>query len=234
MADLLIAALALVALTVVLVVLFRAETLGRTYFAAGLVIVTLAAAATGVLLYRSHRPAEEGSQRPAGDDSHQQSRAAAADAKKPQAALGAAVRRLDLPLSKGDKYPQAAILLLDPPRPGPDAWTGDMSLICSTPGKGDAVQHCAGADERVWSADPLRKRSVVARAAGDPFAGPEACAESNGVTYQSQYLELEAGRAYCMRLTADPKHVVALRIPVFPGEKPLPLSLTIETAVWAV
>ncbi|WP_436525782.1 hypothetical protein [Actinoplanes sp. HUAS TT8] len=217
MADLLIAALALVALAVVLVVLFRAETLGRAYFVAGLVIMTLAAAATGVLLYRSHEP-EEG----------------AAAAKPPQAALGAAVQKLDLSLPKGDKYPQTAILLLDPPRPGPDAWTGDMSLICSSPGRGDDVQNCAGDDERVWSADPLEKRSVVARAAGDPFAGPEACAEASGVTYQSQYMELEAGRAYCMRRTADPRHVVAFRIPVFPAEKPLPTSLTIETAVWAV
>ncbi len=109
-----------------------------------------------------------------------------------------------------------------------------MSLICSSPGRGDNVQNCSGADTRVWSADPLEKRSVVARAAGDPFAGPEACAEANGVTYQSQYMELEAGRAYCMRLTADPKHVVAFRIPAFPTEKPLPTGLTIETAVWAV
>lgn len=217
MADLLIAALALVALAVVLVVLFRAETLGRAYFVGGLVIMTLAAAATGVLLYKSH----DSDEKPAAGQS-------------PQAALGAAVQRLDLPLPSGDKYPQTAILLLDPVRPGPDAWTGDMSLICSTPGKDDTVQNCSGADGRVWSADPLEKRSVVARAAGDPFAGPEACAEANGVTYQSQYMELEAGRAYCMRLTADPKHVVAFRIPAFPTEKPLPTGLTIETAAWAV
>ncbi|BCY15277.1 hypothetical protein [Actinoplanes sp. L3-i22] len=218
MADLLIAALALVALAVVLVVLFRAETLGRAYFVAGLVIMTLAAATTGVLLYKSHRPDE----------------AKPSAAQPPQAALGAAVQRLDLPLPAGDKYPQTAILLLNPPRPGPDAWTGDVSLICSTPGKGDTVQNCAGDDPRVWSADPLAKRSVVARAAGDPFAGPEACAEANGVTYQSQYLELEAGRAYCMRLTTDPRQVIAFRIPVFPAEKPLPTALSIETAVWAV
>ncbi|MFI1996518.1 hypothetical protein [Actinoplanes sp. NPDC020271] len=218
MADLLIAVLALVALAVVLVVLFRAETLGRTYFAAGLVIMTLAAATTGVLLYRSHKPAAE----------------PAAEVRSPQAALGAAVQRLELTLPAGDKYPQTAVLLLDPVRPGPDAWTGDVSLICSTPGKGDTVQHCSGDDQRVWSADPLEKRSVVARAAGDPFAGPEACAEVNGVTYQPQYMELAAGKAYCMRLAADPKHVVAFRIPVFPTEKPLPTGLTIETAVWAV
>ncbi|GAA2902909.1 hypothetical protein Acy02nite_45140 [Actinoplanes cyaneus] len=218
MADLLIAALALVALAVVLVVLFRAETLGRTYFAAGLVIMTLAAAATGVLLYRSHKP--KGTP--------------AAEVRSPQAALGAAVQRLELPLPKGDKYPQTAVLLRDQVRPGPDAWTGDMSLICSTPGKDDTVQNCADGDERVWSADPLEQRSVVARAAGDPFAGPEACAEANGATYQSQYLELEAGRAYCMRLTADPGHVVAFRIPAFPTEKPLPTGLTVETAVWLV
>jgi hypothetical protein len=37
-----------------------------------------------------------------------------------------------------------------------------------------------------------------------------------------------------MRLTADPKHVTAFRIPVFPAEKPLPTGLSIETAVWAV
>ncbi|GAA4594145.1 hypothetical protein BJY16_001227 [Actinoplanes octamycinicus] len=219
MADLLIAALALLALAVVLVVLFRAETLGRAYFAAGLVIMTLAAAATGVLLYRSHRPDEPG--------------ATPGPARSAEAALGAAVLRLDLPLPRGDKYPQAAILLLDPPRPGPDAWTGDMSLICSTPGKDDTVQNCTGDDVRVWSADPLEKRSVVARAVGDPFAGPEACAEANGATYQSQYMELEAGRAYCMRRTADRKHVTAFRIPVFPSEKPLPTRLTIETAGWA-
>ncbi|MFC3992218.1 hypothetical protein [Actinoplanes siamensis] len=219
MADLLIAALALAALAVVLVVLFRAETLGRTYFAAGLVVMTLAAGVTGVLLYRSHRPAEKAPVTPSFSA---------------QAGLGAAARRLALKLPRGDRYPQAAILLLDPPRPGPDPWTGDLSLICSTPGKGDDVQHCAGEDERVWSADPLERLSVVARAAGDPFAGPQACAEANGVSYQSQYLELEAGRAYCMRRTADPRHVVAFRIPAFPVEKPVPTSLTIETAVWAV
>jgi hypothetical protein len=222
MADLLIAALALVALTVVLVVLFRAETLGRAYFAAGLVIMTLAVAATGVLLYRSHRPDDDGA-RAAGP----------ASSASVQAALGAAVLRLDLKLPAGDKYPQVALLLLDPPRPGPDAWTGDVSLICSTPGKDDNVQHCAGDDARVWSADPLEKRSVVARAVGDPFAGPEACAEANGAAYQSQYMELEEGRAYCLRRTADPKHVIALRIPAFPVEKPLPTGLTVETAGWA-
>ncbi|BCJ43236.1 hypothetical protein GCM10010168_00220 [Actinoplanes ianthinogenes] len=216
MADLLIAALALAALAVVLFVLFRAETLGRAYFAAGLAIMTLAAAATGVLLYRSHRPDNPAAKTPP----------------TAQAALGAAVLRLDLPLPPGDKYPQAAILLLDPPRPGPDAWTGDISLICSTPGKDDGAQHCTGDDVRVWSADPLEKRSVVARAVGDPFGGPEACAEANGATYQSQYMELEAGRAYCMRRTADPKHVTAFRIPAFPAEKPLPTRLTIETAGW--
>jgi hypothetical protein len=220
MADLLIAALALVALAVVLVVLFRAETLGRAYFAAGLVIVTLAAAATGVLLYRSHRPDGTG--------------ADPAVSISVQAALGTAVTRLNLRLPAGDRYPQAALLLLDPPRPGPDAWTGDISLICSTPGKGDDAQNCSGADVRVWSADPLQGRSVVARAAGDPFAGPDACAETNGVSYQSQYLELEAGRAYCTRRTADPKHVVALRIPAFPTEKPLPTALTVEMAAWTL
>ncbi|MEV6350800.1 hypothetical protein [Actinoplanes sp. NPDC051851] len=222
MADLLIAVLAFVALAVVLVVLFRSETLGRTYLAAGLVLLTLAAATAGVLIYRA-------------GDSPSSSAAAPTPASSPstQAGLGAAVVQVEVPLGRGDKYPQGAIFL-DPPRAGTDAYTGDISLLCSTPGKDDTVQNCTGVDERVWSAEPLDDRAVLARAAGDPFAGPEACDTANGVSFQSQYMELEEGRSYCMRKTGDAQQVVAFRIPTFPATTPLPTELLIDVTVWAI
>jgi hypothetical protein len=144
--------------------------------------------------------------------------------------FGTAVTRVEVPMGTGDKLPQGA-LVLDPPRPGPDAYTGDVSLLCYTPGKSDHDQNCSGGDKRTWTIEPLAKHAVLAPATGDPFADPGACSTTNGVAYQEKYLELAAGRSYCLRPAGRSAPTVALRIPAFPAERPLPAKLIVETAV---
>jgi hypothetical protein len=143
--------------------------------------------------------------------------------------LGTAVLKVELAMSTASKYPQTA-LWLAPPRAGTDPYTGDVSLLCATPGKDEKVQNCTGGDERVWSAEPLEGRATIGPASGDPFADPGACAESNGVKYQDDYLQLAAGRAYCLRKGSD---TVALRVPSFPADKPVPGRMLVELSVLA-
>jgi hypothetical protein len=140
--------------------------------------------------------------------------------------LGAAVHTVEVPMGSGDKLPQGA-LWLTPARPGTDAYTGDLSLLCSTPGKADHDQNCTGTDRRVWSVEPLKKLAVLAPATGDPFTDASACA---GVAYQPGYLELTANRPYCAHLTADPATTFALRVPEFPADQPLPAKIVVQVS----
>jgi hypothetical protein len=123
--------------------------------------------------------------------------------------------------------------LLDPPRAGSDPYAGDISLLCSTPGKSDHDQNCTGADARVWSAMPIDNHAVLAAAIGDPFADPAACAESNGAAYKSDYLDLAAGKNYCLRKAGDTTRTVALRVAALPTQQPLPTSIALQAAVLA-
>ncbi|MEV4345544.1 hypothetical protein AB0J83_13805 [Actinoplanes sp. NPDC049596] len=212
MVDLVIAGVAVLLLVAVTVVVVRSERLTRGRLTTALVVAVLAAGTFAVTLYRSQTSGGE---------------PAAAPSVTPRQAFGTAVLSVSVPMGSGDKYPQGA-LWLSPPRPGPNAYTGDVSLLCSTPGKDDKVQNCTGADKRVWSAEPLEKRATIGPATGDPFTDPAACDESNGVTYGSDYVELTAGKGYCLHRGED---VIAIRVPSFPDETPLPASLTVEVSV---
>ncbi|MCY1142635.1 hypothetical protein OWR29_31960 [Actinoplanes sp. Pm04-4] len=219
MVDLLIAVAAVVVLIVVAVVLVRARRLSRAGISAALAVAVVAAGAFAVSLYRSQTTSDE----------HDLPRVIGSTAPAEQG-LGTAVLKIQVPMGTGDKYPQGAVWL-QPPHPGTDAYTGDVSLLCSTPGKDEKVQNCTGGDQRIWSAEPLEGRATIGAASGDPFADPAACAESNGVKYQDGYLQLTAGRAYCLHKTGDDGEVFALRIPSFPAEKPLPARIDVEMSV---
>lgn len=218
MIDLLLAAAALVVLLVVAVVLMRS---GRR---SGLLVavVVLAAGTFAVTLYRglSNKPEGRGAALPV---------AGSSAPGRPSQGFGAAVLRVEMPMGSGDKLPQGA-LWLDPPRAGTDAYTGDLSVLCSTPGKTDHQQNCTGEDRRVWTVEPLAQRAVIGPAIGDPFADPQACAEV-GVGYQGAYLELTAGQGYCARPAGRSGPAYALRVPEFPAERPLPARIVVEVAV---
>jgi hypothetical protein len=207
MVDLSIAAVALLVLAVVVIAMARGSR--RVPIGAGLAVIVLAAGTFGVMLYRSQTTSPSS---PVGDVTQQ---------------FGAAEIRVEVPMGSGDKLPQGA-LDLDPPRPGRDAYTGDVSLLCSTPGKAETEQNCSGADRRDWVAAPIDHRARLAAAIGDPFADPAACAESNGVRYQDEYLELTLGRGYCLRTAGQ---VVAIRIPAFPDERPLPVKIIVQATI---
>ncbi|GIM93476.1 hypothetical protein [Paractinoplanes toevensis] len=215
MVDLLLAGAAVVVLVAVTVVLVRGERRGLVALVA---LLVLAAGTFAVAVY--HRAST-------GDESDSVLPDLPIAVSSPAAqGLGAAMLHVEVPMGSGDKYPQGAIWL-DPPRAGTDAYTGDLSLLCSTPGKTDHDQNCTGGDQRVWTVEPLEKRALVSPATGDPFADPAACDEGN-VSYQPGYLELVAGKGYCARI-AD--RVFALRIPSFPADQPLPKALSAEVAV---
>lgn len=220
MVDLLVAGAAVLVLVVVTVVLVRGERPGRVRLTASVALIVLAAGTFAVTLYRGQADKSDKS-----DRSGQQ--AAALPSAPASQGFGTAILKVTVPMGQGDKLPQGA-LWLDPPRPGTDAYTGDLSLLCSTPGKGDHDQNCGGADQRVWTVEPLAGRALLGPATGDPFADPQACAESNGVTYKKDYLQLAAGRGYCVRQGA---RTYALRIPAFPAQQPLPAQLDVDVAV---
>jgi hypothetical protein len=227
MVDLLLAATAVVVLLGVTVVLVRTERLGRGRLGLAIAVIVLAAGTFAVTLYRIRTappPVPSGLTVASAAATPAAATSAAAEG------LGTAVLRVEVPMGSGDKLPQGA-LWLDPPRPGTDAYTGDVSLLCSTPGRSDSEQNCDGTAQRVWSIEPLGKRVVLGPATGDPFADPAACAAANGVDYQAGYLELTAGRGYCLRPAAGGTRVVALRVPAFPTEQPLPAKIVVETAV---
>jgi hypothetical protein len=213
MVDLLLAGAAVVVLLIVAVALVRSDRVRRGWLAAAVAVIVLAAGTFAVALYRSQT------------DKPDETPAAA-----PTQGLGAAVLRVEIPMGTGDKLPQGA-LWLDPPRPGTDAYTGDVSLLCSTPGKAESAQNCTGDDRRAWTVEPLSERATVGPATGDPFADPKACSPSNGVAYQGEYLELAADRSYCLRRKGDDTRTYAIRVPAFPAEKPLPAKLIVEVAV---
>ncbi|MCO8274427.1 hypothetical protein M1L60_27895 [Actinoplanes sp. TRM 88003] len=218
MVDLLIAVVAVVVLIAVAVVLVRAKHLTRTALSAALAVAVVAAGTFAVSLYRSQT---------ADDEQKLPKVIGSAPAKQ---GLGTAVLKVEIPMGTGDKYPQGA-MWLQPPGPGADAYTGDISLLCATPGKDEKVQNCSGGDERIWSAEPLEGRATIGVAGGDPFADPAACAEGNGVKYQDGYLQLAAGKAYCLHKTGDDAEVFVFRIPSFPAEKPLPARIDVEVSV---
>jgi hypothetical protein len=83
-----------------------------------------------------------------------------------------------------DLLPQGSFYL-DPPRPGPDAYTGDVTIECTTPGQPENVPNCTGNRVRVYAAEPVNRRSLMAAAAGDAFADAGACEESAGADYQA-------------------------------------------------
>jgi hypothetical protein len=217
MVDLFIAGVAVLLLVAVTVAVVRSERLTRGRIAAALAVAVLAAGTFAVTLYRSQTSSSE-SAAPA---------TPAVTTSSPRQGLGAAVLTVDVPMGSGDKYPQGALWLV-PPRPGTNAYTGDISLLCSTPGKDEKVQNCTGTDKRVWSAEPLEKRATIGPATGDPFADPAACDESNGVVYGSDYVELTPGRGYCVK---KDNGLVVLRVPSFPAEKPLPAKIAVEVSV---
>ncbi|MBM2617247.1 hypothetical protein JIG36_16965 [Actinoplanes sp. LDG1-06] len=230
MVDLVIAVVAVIVLIGVAVVLVRGERPSPVRLVAALAVAVLAAGAFAVSLYRSQTgddsepaalPRVIGS---AGPDA---STGVVGSTAPAQQGLGTAVVKVEIPMSTASKYPQGAVWL-DPPRAGTDPYTGDISLLCATPGKNDTVQNCTGSDQRIWSAEPLEGRATIGPASGDPFADPAACDESNGVKYQDGYLELAAGKAYCLH---KDEGTVALRVPAFPAEKPLPARLLVEMAV---
>ncbi|MET3428364.1 hypothetical protein BJ973_007576 [Actinoplanes tereljensis] len=212
MVDLLLAGAAVVVLVAVTVVLVRGERRGLV----GLVALLVLAAGTFTVAIYHHASAP---------DVVLPDLPIAASSPAAQG-LGTATLHVEVPMGAGDKYPQGAIWL-DPPRAGTNAYTGDLSLLCSTPGKTDHDQNCTGGDKRVWTVEPLEKRALVSPATGDPFADPAACAEGN-LSYQVGYLELVAGKGYCARI-AD--RIFALRIPDFPVDQPLPRALNAEVAV---
>ena len=206
MVDLSIAAVALLVLAVVVIAMARGSR--RIPIGAGLAVIVLAAGTFGVMLYRS-QTGRAGTPAPVARATQK---------------FGGADIRVELPVGRGDKLPQGA-LGLNPIQPGPDAYTGDVSLLCSTPGKAETEQNCSGTDRRDWVAAPIGHRAQLAAATGDPFADPAACAD---VPYQDHYLELTAGKAVCARTAGQ---VVAIRIPAFPGERPLPVKIVVETTV---
>ncbi|XVV12363.1 hypothetical protein ACQP2X_47475 [Actinoplanes sp. CA-131856] len=215
MVDLVIAGVAVLLLIAVTVAVARGERLTRGRLAIALAVAVLAAGTFAVTLYRSQTgPAES-------------SAPVVVASTPPRQAFGTAVLSVSVPMGSGDKYPQGA-LWLSPPRAGTNAYTGDVSLLCSTPGKDDKVQNCTGADQRVWSAEPLEKRATIGPATGDPFTDPDACDEDNGVTYGPGYVELAAGKGYCLHRGGN---VMAMRVPAFPSSQPLPSSITVEVSV---
>ncbi|MEU4239143.1 hypothetical protein [Actinoplanes sp. NPDC026619] len=221
MVDFLLGGAAVVLLVVVTVVLFRGEHPGRSRLVTLVALIVLAAGTFAVAIYHHQSSSAE-----ATDLRLPLPLASAAPALSPATqGLGTAILQIEIPMGTGDKLPQGAIWL-DPPRPGTNAYTGDLSLLCSTPGKADHDQNCTGADKRVWTVEPLEKRAVIAPAAGDPFTDRVAC----DVSYSPAYLELKAGAAYCVRLTAGPSRTWVLRVPSFPAERPLPASLKTEVA----
>ncbi|XVU25111.1 hypothetical protein ACQPZJ_49335 [Actinoplanes sp. CA-054009] len=216
MVDLVIAGVAVLLLIAVTVAVVRSERLTRGRLATAMAVAVLAAGTFAVTLYRSQAGAEDATAAPV-----------VVASTPPRQAFGAAVLSVSVPMGSGDKYPQGA-LWLSPPRAGTNAYTGDISLLCSTPGKDDKVQNCTGADKRVWSAEPLEKRATIGPATGDPFTDPNACDEANGVTYGPDYVELTAGQGYCLHRGDG---VLAMRVPDFPAGQPLPESIQVEVSV---
>ncbi|MEU8815958.1 hypothetical protein [Actinoplanes sp. NPDC048796] len=217
MVDLVIAGVAVLLLIAVTVAVARSERLTRGRLATALAVAVLAAGTFAVTLYRSQT----------GHEPEPEAAPVVVASTPPRQAFGTAVLPVTVPMGSGDKYPQGA-LWLSPPRAGTNAYTGDISLLCSTPGKDEKVQNCTGADKRVWSAEPLEKRATIGPATGDPFTDPNACDEDNGVTYGPEYVELTVGRGYCLRRGDN---VMAMRVPAFPSGQPLPESITVEVSV---
>ena len=218
MVDLLLAGAAVVLLLIVTVVLLRGERPGRAKLAAAVAVIVVAAGTFAVTLYH-HESADDAISTDLPNPTPTLAPAASQG-------LGAAVITVEIPMGTGDKLPQGA-LRLSPPRAGTDAYTGDLSLLCSTPGKTDHDQNCTGGDRRVWTVEPLKKRAVIAPAAGDPFHDPAACAAAE---FQPGYLELAADHAYCVRRTDDPATTFGLRVPDFPADQPLPAKIVVEVA----
>jgi hypothetical protein len=222
MVDLFLAGAALLVLLVATVVLVRGERPGRVRLTVGVAVIVLAAGTFAVSLYSHQRD----------DETPSVTLTVPATSFKVGPGVGVSQAdeptiTVDVPMGTEDKLPQGA-LSLTPPRPGSDPYTGEVSLLCSTPGKTEHEQNCTGGDRRVWTAEPMVKGVTLGPANGDPFTDPAAC---DGVKLQAGYLELGAGRSYCVRPNADITGLIALRVPVFPADVPLPKKLTLETRI---
>jgi hypothetical protein len=206
MVDLLLAGAAVALLLIVTVVLLRGERPSRAKLAAAVAVIVVAAGTFAVALYHNQTAAKTTStdlpNPPVGQPASE--------------GLGAAVHTVEVPMGSGDKLPQGA-LRLNPTRAGTDPYTGDLSILCSTPGKADHDQNCAGADRRVWSIEPLEKLALIT-------------ADCDGDDFRPGYLELAENHTYCVRLTADPATIFTLRVPRFPAEQPLPVKIEVEVS----
>lgn len=224
MVDLFVAAVALIVLAVVVIAMARGSR--RIPVGAGLAVIVLAAGTFAVTLYRSQDNGSAGSARVVSVlEPH-----ASTPGPVGEQRLGGALTRVEVPLGSGDKLPQGA-LDLAPPRAGATPYTGDVSLLCSTPGRAETEQNCSGDQRRDWVAAPIDHHAQVAAAIGDPFADPEACVERTGMRYRDEYVRLTVGRGYCLRQTGPAGAVIGLRILDFPAERPRPVKIFVETIV---
>jgi hypothetical protein len=144
---------------------------------------------------------------------------------------GAPNQPLIVEMGPADRLPQGSFYL-DPPRPGPDAYIGDVTIECTTPGKPENVQNCTGNQARFYAVEPVNRRSLMAAAVGDAFADAGACEESAGADYQAVYLEIAKNKTYCLRLRGDLRRVVAMRVVSWPTEQPRPIRVVMETTTW--
>jgi hypothetical protein len=218
MVDLSLAVVAVVVLLAAVVFLLReGPRLTRAKLGAGVAVIVLAAGTFAVTLYQSQT--DRAPKKPA--------RAAPAVTVSAAPTFADAVFPIDIPMTKKDNYPQGA-LYLNPPRPGTDPYTGDVSLGCYTPAKDEKDQNCTGSDERVWAVSPIKKGSAIAVASRDPFTDPAAC---DGAQYKADFVQLDLGKNYCLRTGTATDPVVGLRVVAFGAQQPLPTDIKIQAAV---
>jgi len=222
--ELLVAAVSLVALAATITALVRFEPPGRGLLAVGLAVTVLATGMFTVAFYRSQLgpPA-----------------AAAPVERNPQVVVAlppwqrqVATQQLTIGFGTGDKLPQGAFLL-DPPRPGPDPYQGDVSIECLTDGKDEGVQNCTGKNARTWIAAPIQQRALVGTANGNALDDPYTCDESRSVNYEAEYLELATDKTYCVRKRGDVSRLLALRVVAFSTAQPIPTNVIIEAVAWS-
>ena len=227
MVDLLLAGTAAIVLVAVTVVLVRSERRGRGRTGLLAAVIVLAAGTFAIGLYRGlddgkqtievHLPAQT---------FHFSGEAIPVDPGLASHGFETVVTRVEVPMGTGDKLPQGA-LWLSPPRAGTDAYTGDLSILCATPGKAENQQNCTGGDRRVWTVEPLAKRAALGPAKGDPFTDPATCRDAS---YKAEYLEISVDKAYCVRRTGVVASTFAVRVRAFPAERPLPARIVVEVA----
>lgn len=223
-ADLPVAIVALLILVATIAALLWVQPLGRGLLGAGTAVIVLATGLFTIAFYR---------------DRIESPAATTPVAAAPQVVLalppwqkkGDPVR-LTIAFGTGDMLPQGAFSL-NPPKAGKDPYHGDMAVECETESKDDSVQNCTGADTRTYIFAPIGKRALVAIAAGDPLTDPNACEESAGVNYEGEYLQIPAGKAFCLRERGDTSRLVGLRIVSTSDAQPLPTGIVAEAVTWS-